>query len=456
MTVVKLDRYVPREYQKGLFKAIEQDGYKKAILTWSRRNGKDVTAFNLMVRMALRKVGAYAYFLPTFTQARRVIWESVLDDGTKFLDFIPKELVKRKREQNMSIELINGSEIFLGGSDSYDRLVGINLAGIVYSEAALMKEEAWTYLKPIIAANGGWVVFISTPRGHNFYYDIWRIGLENPKEWYTDLKTAKDTGNVSLVEIEADIERGEISRDKAEQEYGCSFEAGASGSYYAQCVEQMRVNDQIGSHITWDPTLTVYTSWDLGVSDLTVILYYQIHGRSVYIIDEYANNSEGLDHYTKEVQSHRDYRYESHFAPHDIAVRDFTSKATTRLDIARRLGIKFNVLEKSNVADGIESVKVLFPRLFINPSCKGLLKALENYSRKYNNVTKRYVDEPFHNLHSNYADSIRYLALSLPKILASKGQQSVEEYREMRLKARYGNVDDYAAPIRNFKQRNNL
>jgi len=456
MTVVKLDKFVPRPHQRGIFKAMEQDGYRKAILTWSRRNGKDVTAFNLMIRMAFKKVGSYAYFLPTFTQARRVIWESILDDGTKFLDFIPKELIKRKREQNMSIELINGSEIFLGGSDSYDRLVGINLAGIVYSEAALMQEEAITYLKPIIASNGGWVLFISTPRSHNFYYDLWNIAKENPNEWYWDLKTAKDTGNVSLQEIEEDIERGEISRDKANQEYFCDFSSGSHGAYYDQYLQQLRVKDQIGSHVVWDITKPVYTAWDLGVSDLTVILFYQIHGRAVHIIEEYSNNSEGLDHYTREIQSRRDYRYSAHFAPHDISVRDFTSKATTRLDIARRLGVKFNVLAKASVSDGIESVRVLFPRLFIHSSCKGLIKALENYRRIYNNSTKRYEDKPFHDLHSNFCDAIRYLAQSLPNILAKKGQQSVEEYREMRMQAKYGNTEDYSAPIRRFKQRNNF
>ena len=83
-----------------------------------RRAGKDVACFNLMFFQAMEHVGSYAYFLPTYSQARRVIWQSVMNNGEKFLSFIPPEAIHKKHEQDMRIELTNGSQIFLAGSDS--------------------------------------------------------------------------------------------------------------------------------------------------------------------------------------------------------------------------------------------------------------------------------------------------------------------------------------------------
>lgn len=117
---IRLDKFVPREYQLPLITAIESGKFKRVLAILPRRAGKDVAAFNLMVRMSLRKVGVYYYIFPTFTQAKRVIWDSVLNNGQRFLDFIPKELIKGENSSELKISLINGSLIQLVGSDNYN------------------------------------------------------------------------------------------------------------------------------------------------------------------------------------------------------------------------------------------------------------------------------------------------------------------------------------------------
>lgn len=69
-TKIKLDRFKPREYQLEALQAIEEKGYKKVLLNFHRRAGKDVVAFNIMIRSALKKVGLYLYCLPTYNQGR--------------------------------------------------------------------------------------------------------------------------------------------------------------------------------------------------------------------------------------------------------------------------------------------------------------------------------------------------------------------------------------------------
>ena len=90
------------------------------------------------------------------------------------------------------------------------------------------------------------------------------------------------------------------------------------------------------------------TAWDLGVSDLTVILFFQEVGNSVRIIDWYADNSIGLDAYAEVVHS-KPYMYLDHFAPHDIAVREWTT-GLSRVEEAKRFGISFTRVEKTSKA----------------------------------------------------------------------------------------------------------
>jgi hypothetical protein len=69
-TTIKLNKFVWREYQREVIEAIEERGYKKILLNFHRRAGKDVVAFNIMIRSALKKVGLYLYCLPTYNQGR--------------------------------------------------------------------------------------------------------------------------------------------------------------------------------------------------------------------------------------------------------------------------------------------------------------------------------------------------------------------------------------------------
>ena len=73
-------------------------------------------------------------------------------------------MIASKNSSELKIRLTNGSLIQLAGSDDIDRLVGTNTSICVFSEYAIQRPEAWTYMRPILTENGGTAVFISTPR----------------------------------------------------------------------------------------------------------------------------------------------------------------------------------------------------------------------------------------------------------------------------------------------------
>ncbi len=68
-TEIKLDKFKPRHFQLPLCDALENKGFKKILAIWPRRAGKDLCAWNLMIRAAIRRVGVYMYCLPTFSSS---------------------------------------------------------------------------------------------------------------------------------------------------------------------------------------------------------------------------------------------------------------------------------------------------------------------------------------------------------------------------------------------------
>jgi len=354
------------------------------------------------------------------------------------LDFIPEELVKSINVQQMKIVLVNGSIITFVGSENYDSLRGTNAVGIVFSEGAYQHPMAYPVLRPVLMANDGWVIFISTPFGESSFYTLYKIAEDNPDEWFSQLLTVRDTQHISEEEIQREVDAGEISPDMAKQEYYCSFSTGATGAYYAKYLNRMEQNDQIGI-VSWEPNYPVHTAWDLGMRDSTSILMFQAVGNTVNILDMYQNSGVGLEHYINVLQA-KEYTWGKHLAPHDIQVRDFTAGGLTRLEKARQLGFNFTVTGKLSIIDGIECVRTTLPRINIDKkNCGLLIAALRNYRKEWDSANKVYKNQPKHDNHSHLADSLRYLCIGLPSTRTGTTPEELDRnYRT----ARYGDQNN--------------
>lgn len=433
-TRIKLDKFQPRDYQLPLMKALEEGKKTRLLCCWARRAGKDVCAFNAIIRAALRKVAVYYYIFPTYSQAKKVIWDSITNKGERFLDYIPAELIKSKNSQEMKIELVNGSIIQLVGSDNVDSLVGTNPAGVVFSEYALQTPLAYQYLRPILLANGGWSLFISTPRGKNHFWELFNIAKNNEKEWFVSKLSVLDTGHISVNSINKEIQEGLMSYELSQQEYYVSFALGVEGSYYGKAVDKMRINGQIGM-VPWEPSYKVHTAWDLGVDDYTAIVFFQIAGQVVRIIDCYENNRNGMEHYARLLAS-KPYLYGIHFAPHDAKVQEMGS-GITRVETAARLGVKMDIAPSGGLMDGIEMVRSALPsKIWIDQvRCKGLIRALENYRQEWDPKREIHKEKPVHDKFSHYADAVRYMCVSLGK---TRDGMSPEDLDRLHQEAVYG------------------
>lgn len=417
--------FTPRPYQVPMWEALDVYGYKYVCLMWARRHGKDKNAFCYIVAKMIEDVGNYGYVFPTSALAREAAWQNIDKDGFRLLDHIPKQLIKRKVDNMMFIELTNGSTLKFFGSDRQIS-VGTAYKGLVFSEFALQDPNAYMYLRPVVLENKGFIIIVTTPRGKNHFYDLWENAKSN-KAWFTQKLTWKDTGVFTKEQIQEERDAG-MSDELIRSEYEVDF-TGLIGSYYIKLVDKMRLEGRIGK-VPYDPTTKVYTSWDLGIGDSTAIIYFQIVGQEVRIIDCYESCGEGLTHYAN-VLAKKDYLYHTHYAPHDIEVRELGT-GISRKDVAYNLGIDFDVLPTLSikVEDGIELARGIFPRLWIDEQrCSRLVKALENYRKEFDDKHGVYRDKPLHDLWSHMADSFRYMAIAIKGMTNYGSEDALEKHR---------------------------
>ena len=187
-----------------------------------RRFGKTFLAkaecVNVVVNKDKKKV---VYIAPTAEMARDLMWNELVD-------FFPEEYIKRKNEQLMYMKLINGSEIHCLSGDKPDRLVGKKADLLIVDECALIDNSDGFFekLRPILSDKyvEGRALFISTPRGFNWFYDLYCNEQDElkAKSWKSFQFTTIEGGNVTEEEIEE--ARRDMSPKMFAQEYLASFE----------------------------------------------------------------------------------------------------------------------------------------------------------------------------------------------------------------------------------------
>lgn len=425
--------YTPRHYQLPILQKLDS-GTKRVVWCSHRRSGKDVTIFNWVIKKLIEEVSVAYYVCPTYAHGRKIIWDSLNNDGQRILDYCPKQIILSKNQQDMKICLINGSMLQIVGSDNIDSLVGTNPKIIIFSEYAMQSKLAWDFLRPIVKANGGYAIFISTPRGKNHFYDMRNIALDNPNEWYYQCNTVAETGVLTEVDIEQERRDG-MSEELIQQEYYCSFDRGVDGSYYGKLIEEARAEKRI-CKVGYDPAGVVNTAWDIGYGDSTAIVFWQDIGGEMRIIDHYESQGESINYYARVLAGKR-YVYGTHYFPHDAGSGSIQTGKTLQ-QIARDMGVPNTVLPRDDFHVGIEATRSLLGHCFIDQkNCLHLLKCLENYHKKFNDKNNCYSDTPVHDWSSHSADALRYVAMARQrygKAGGGSGALTPDKIKEMRFK----------------------
>ena len=371
--------------------------------------------------MLLSQKTLVKYVLPTLVMGRDNLWDGIGSDGFRYLDHLPDWMRAKNGtdKTRMTIPMVNGSIFQIAGTDNPDSLRGGNAKLYIFSEWAEHDPYAWDVVEPILRENDGIAIFNTTPRGDNHARSMLEYTKNNPK-WYTQILTAEDT-NVwtpeQLAEIKKDITQRFAAQGRSEvealayfeQEYMCSFKSPVIGSYYGEGIRKAEDEHRI-TRVPLQEGLQVHTAWDLGIDDSMSIWFIQFVGQEIHIIDYYENSGEGLAHYILKMQEKRGYVYGKHWAPHDIEVRELGT-GKSRWEIARSLGVKFEVGKRLEVEDGINAARSLLSRCwFDEEKCARGLAALKNYRKEWDEKNKVFRKSAKHDWASHGADAFRTFA----------------------------------------------
>lgn len=391
-----------------------------ACIVAHRRAGKTVACIMDLVDAALRCTKPnprFAYIAPLYTQAKDVAW-TYLKQYTAPIPGVGHN------ESELRVDLPNGARVRLYGAENYDRLRGLYLDGVILDEAADMDPRAWSeVIRPALSDRKGWAVFIGTPKGRNSFYEImygseqWPGAIKDD-DWFSLTLRASETKLVPDEEL-ADA-RKVMTPEQYEQEYECSFDAAIIGAYYGREMADIERQGRVRS-APWEPSLPVYTAWDLGLDDATAIWFVQAAGGEIRVIDYYETNNTSLTEVSRVLRNDKPYSYGEHYLPHDAEIRELMT-AKSRKESLEALGIRpITIATRQSVEEGINAARQMLPKcVFDADKCSRGIEALKQYRREWDDKLKTFKKAPLHDWTSHGADAFRYLAMSFaPKTVAT-------------------------------------
>lgn len=349
--------------------------------------------------------------------------------------------------QPVEIRFPSGAKIrtgHLNDENAYSQYLGHEYHNILIEELTEIPEEK--FYEQLISSCRSTVknlrpqVFCTTNPGglgHRWVRARWGISgaPDNPVE------TIDDSRHISRVFIPARVEDNpalantsyahvlenikDVSLRRAWRE-GSWDDPLLPGQIYHEEYKFLLENGRIGD-VPYDPKFPVYTYWDLGIGDATVVGFFQKINSSWHLID-YVEESGKSMAYFKDVVDKRGYWYGGHYAPHDIEQREYSS-GESRHTIAGRMGLYFSVAPKMTIEDGINAVRMKLPLLSIDEGrCRRFLDALVSYRRELDDKLGMPKNKPLHDWSSHGMDMLRYWAVTPDPLLPGEMQEDFSLY----------------------------
>ena len=270
-------------------RTIAMDPHRFRVAICGRRFGKTHLALRELCRYASQPDRLVYYVAPSYRMAKQIMWKQLKKR------LIQLNWAKKINENDLTVTLVNDSEISLRSADNYDSLRGVGLDFVVLDEAADMEEEVWTEaLRPTLSDRGGHAMFLGTPKGMNWLKDIYDMGSIDPENWASYQFTTMDGGNVPESEIAA--ARRDLDERTFRQEYMASFETYSGLIYYSY--SQDNLLEETPAIATTD---TIMIGLDFNIDPLSAVIAVR-RGDYLHIVDEMSIHGANTFEFTEEVK----------------------------------------------------------------------------------------------------------------------------------------------------------
>ena len=357
-------------------KIVSDNPARFKVVVAGRRWGKSYLSMSQMAKFARYPNKKIFYVAPTYRQAKQIIWDDLKEK------MIACRWAKKINESDLTIRLVNNSIIHLRSADNPDSLRGISIDHLIMDECAMIDHKTWTeVLRPALSDRKGHAMFITTPKGHNWVYDLYQQA-HNLDDWFPYQSTTLAGGMVSEEEIEA--AKSELDDKSFRQEYEATFETYAGMIYYNWSPElnvQRRPVDDIHRNEI------LHVAMDFNVTPLVAAIC-RVTGNEIHVIDEIkmdgSNTYEMADELKHRYPNNRLWVY-----PDASGQARKTSSNTSDHNILRQAG--FTIKAKGvnpPVKDRIAAMNASLlsatgdVRLTVEPKCKNLINCVSKQTYK--------------------------------------------------------------------------
>lgn len=160
-------------WQKTVYNSYINDDYKTYILNTSRQIGKSLLISQLVLHSSINNNGVIVGVVSLTYKQTKLIYNSI----SNILQNTP--ILASDNKSELEIKLVNGSSIKFLSIQNYDAIRGHTFDYLFCDEAAYYPPNVYQQvLQPTTLARGRKTVLCSTPRGINYFYDLYMRGTD--------------------------------------------------------------------------------------------------------------------------------------------------------------------------------------------------------------------------------------------------------------------------------------
>ena len=292
----------------------------------------------------------------------------------------------RASEKDWFIKFKWGTVVEAKSADNPDSLVGEGLDLLIIDEAAKVKNKIWDmYLSPTLSDRKGKAVFITTPEGFNWVYDLYLLGKEDElweshqaPSWDNHYAFPLGKNDHFLLE-----RKRNMAREVYDQEYGAKFTSFAGRVYPFE-------RDLDVGKFPYNPNFPTFCSIDFGYR-MPAVGWFQIHRVGgiwhINIIDEIIHKVNVKTDTLAEMILSKKYNVIRYYGD-PAGMQAQGQSGLGDIEIFRRKGIKIYTKRDKvsrSIASGVSHVRGFIENasnqrfLHVNEKCTGIMMDLENY-----------------------------------------------------------------------------
>lgn len=342
----------------------------------------------------------------------REIWQRMVIGHSEDID--------KASEKDMYIRFKWGTIVEGMSADNPDSLVGEGVDLLVIDEVAKMNKKIWDmYLSPTVAGRKGKVIFITTPEGRNWIYDLFKLGEEDPlwdshtsPSWINQYEFPEGLSDPAIIE-----RKRNMSKELFAQEFGAEF------SVFEGKVWDFHRDLDVGE-FPYDPNLPTYCTIDFGYRMPAVIFcqtYWENEVEHIRIFDCILHKKDiKTEDLIKRIKT-KGYPVMSFYGDPAGANVQGQSGAGD-MEIFRRSGIKVistrdrmsrNIVASVAYTRGFFESASGIRRIHVDSRCKDVIEDFEEYRYPESEDGKAIKEEPLKDgYHDHGNDAFRYFIIN--------------------------------------------